>query len=151
MKKILLLTLAFPFVIGCSNKKYSGKKLQLNYVENGSLVVKDTKYLFDEAFTNKVDGVYYIGDDTCKACANLKPKIQSWCEKNHAEIYEIEFTKIDEEGLKYLIDATVGYYGWTEKSSVPAVYFFMEGEVITRSDEENTIKYLNEYVEVKNS
>ena len=150
MKKLFYITLVIPFIIGCSNKSsYKGQKIQLNYVENGSLVTTNTKQLFDDAFTNKIDGVYYIGDDTCKACANLKPKIQSWCEKNHANIYEIEFTKIDEEGLKYLVDATVGYYVWTEKSSIPSVYFFMQGEVITRSDEENTIKYLKEYVEVK--
>ena len=103
MKKLFCLALIIPFIIGCSNKKYTGKKLQLNYVENGSLVEATTKDLFDNAFTNKTDGVYYIGDDSCSACANLKPKIQSWCEKNHANVFEIEFKKIDEEGLKYLL------------------------------------------------
>lgn len=151
MKKLVLL-LIIPFLIGCSqDNQYKGKKIELQYVEEGSLVVVDAKHMFDEAFTNKNDSIYYIGDDTCKACQSLKAQLTFWCKEKHANVYEIKYTKVDSEALKYLIDATVGYYGWTEKSSVPAVYFFMEGEVITRSDEENTIKYLNEYVEVKNS
>ena len=151
MKRLALL-LIVPFLVGCSHdNQYKGKKIELQYVEEGSLVVVDAKHMFDEAFTNKIDSIYYIGDDTCKACQSLKTQLTFWCKEKHANIYEIEYTKVDEDGLKYLIDATVGYYGWTENSSVPATYFFMQGSVVFKGDDQNTVQYLNKYVEIINS
>ena len=139
-----------PFLLGCtSNNEYKGKKIQLEYEENGSVVIVNAKHMFDMAFTNKIDSIYFLGDDSCKACQSLKTQLKFWCAEHHASVYEIVYTNVKDEELNYIIDATVGYYGWTENDSVPATYFFMQGTVVFRGDDQNTVQYLNKYVEVK--
>ena len=149
MKKIIPL-LMIPFLLGCTNSnEYKGKKIQLEYAESGAIITVDAKYMFDNAFTNKIDSIYYLGDDICKACQSLKTQLKFWCKDNHTNVYEIVYTDIKDEELNYIIDATVGYYGWTETDSVPATFFFMQGTVVFRGDDQNTVQYLNKYVEVK--
>ena len=151
MKKYLPLIIMAITLIGCSqNNGYKGKKIQLNYVENGELQAVSPKHMFDEAFISKKDSLYYIGDDSCKACVSVKSQLENWCKEKHAVIYAIQVNDIDEQGFNYIVDSTVGYYGWNESSSVPTTYFFSEGVVVVAADEQNTMKMIDKYVEVKN-
>ena len=148
MKRMILSIFAIPLLLACNNKNES-PKISLEKVDNPGMEVVNGKHMFDNAFTNKTNSIYYIGDDSCSSCQALKPKVQEWCVNNNARVYEIVLTEMTPEDLTYIQDSTVGYYVWKDEDVVPTVYFFMEGEVVTRTSSDNTIKYLNKYVEVK--
>ena len=149
MKKSLLAYLLVLPLVSCSNSKpYSGPKITLPYVEEGGLVVVEPKHMYEVAFEEMCDAVFYIGDDTCSACKQLKPQIKDWCAYYHTNIYEIVFTDIKEEDMHYIIDSTVGYYEWREEQTLPSVYFFMKGSVTFCGDQESTMNYLIKYVTV---
>lgn len=147
MKKILLTLLMVPFALACSNKN-SGTKIKLEKVDNPGLEIVDGKHMYDNAFTEKKNSIYYIGDNTCSACITLKQELDAWCTKNSARIYEIEYTNITEQDQKYIEDSTVGQYGWSTESTLPSVYFFMMGEVVGLGDSSTTMNKLNKFVEV---
>ena len=151
MKKIIPLLFIIPTLLACSDNTYKGAKIKLEYVEEGALLEVEAKHMFDEAFANKVDSIYLIADDSCKACQSLKTYLTFWCKDNHANVYEIVYSKVDEESLNYIIDSTVGYYAWTKESTVPTTYFFMQGVVAMTGDNETTGKLLDKYVEVVKS
>lgn len=148
MKKVIAILLTIPFLIGCK-KDYTGKKITLNKVEQGQLVVVSPEHMFKETFQGKKDAVYYVGDDTCSACAALKKSLEAWCTNYQAIIYEIKWTEVKEDEIKYLEDSTVGPYAWKKENSLPAVYFFMEGEVTFLTDSQTTLDYLMKYVTVE--
>ena len=150
MRKLFCLILLSPFMFACSkNTSYVGDPLlTIEYEASESMIEVGPKFLYEKAFVNKQDSIFFIGDNTCAACAELKPKIESWISTNHGRIYYVPYQSIDEDNIAYLSDATVGYYQWTSKSSVPAVYFFTGGEVKFCGNEKTTIKYLERYVAV---
>ena len=152
MKKIIKLLLFAPLLIGCSSEKpYTGQKIALPYVEEGQLVDSSVSEMKTVAFDNKTDSVFYIGDDSCAACVTLKKDIAGWCSLNHANVYYIHYSEVTESDLSTLVDITDGYYQWSEDTSIPAAYFMMMGEIIFRGSADNTLKYLNRYVEVISS
>ena len=148
MKKVLFVLTLVPFLFGCASKQDNNPKIKIQRVNEGKMVVVNAKHMFDEAFSSKINSIYYIGDDTCSSCKQLKPSLEAWCKANYAYIYEIKYQDIDEEGFSYLQQATVGYYSWSENSSVPTVYFFMGGEVVMKGSSDNTMNILTKYIEV---
>ena len=149
MKKITLLLL-LPCLLACSsNKEYKGTKITLPYVEEGGLVTAVPKDMYDVAFESKSDAVFYIGDDTCSACQKLKPQLSDYCVFYHTNIFEIKFTEVKEEDLHYIVDATVGYYGWRDEQTLPSVFFFMQGSVAFCGNETDTMNFLMKYVTVE--
>lgn len=151
MKSIARLLLLTPFIFACSNKtSYTGEKiLTIEHDESGQFVEVKAQHMFENAYQGKIDSIYYIGDDNCVACTELKPKIGVWMAQHQARVYYIKYASIDDENFTYLSNSTVGYYEWTEKSTVPAVYFFANGDVVFKGDDSNTMNYLNRYVGVK--
>ena len=93
MKKTLAILLTIPFLMGCK-KDYTGKKITLTKVEQGQLVVVKPEHMFKETFEGKKDAVYYIGDDTCSACATLKKSLEARCTSYSANIFEIKWTEV---------------------------------------------------------
>ena len=150
MKKIISLLLFTPLLFACSNDKpYTGKKIGLGYVENGSLVNSSVSQMKQIAFDYRIDSIFYIGDDDCAACVKLKQDISGWCKTNHANVYYIHYSEITESDLSTLISITADdYYKWDENSTIPATYFMMGGAILFRGSSDNTLKYLNRYVEV---
>ena len=155
MKKIFRLFLFAPILLtGCMNEKpYNGQKIALDYVEEGTLVNSSVSEMKTIAFDNKVDSIFYIGSDECTSCVTLKKDIAGWCVTNHANVYNIDYSSVTAEDLAMLKEITAEdtSYNWTDESSIPAVYFMMEGYIIFRGGTTNTIKYLNRYVEVKDT
>lgn len=139
-----------PFLTGCNvDRPYDGPKLKIEYSEAGEVIECTPDFLYQHAITDEVDSIYYIGDDLCIACQQLKPQLNAWCNVYKGAIYYIPISNITEDNMHFLIDATVGqHYEWSDKDPVPAVYFFMETNVLFRGDGENTMNYLNRYVEV---
>ena len=150
MKSKALLLLTIPFLLACSNKKssYNGPKINVARNESGSLVTTTPEEMYSLVVDDKADAVFYIGDDLCAACATLKPQLIDWVKVYKGTIYYISLNEITESNINYVSSATEGYYQWTEKSTVPAVYFFMQGEVIFCADQTNAMDYLLTYVEV---
>ena len=74
--------------------------------------------------------------------------MMSHIQNKQTNIYEIKYAEITEAEQRKIEDATVGYYAWTKENTLPAVYFFMEGEVVFVGDNRNTIKNLDKYVQV---
>ena len=148
MKNLYRLLIVVPFLFSCTKRQYTGPKLHVEYNESGALIEVLPDDMFERAFTNKIDSIYYIGDDSCTACQKLKPQLNAWCEVNHGAIYYIPLNTITDENEHYIVDSTVGYYCWEDKKVVPTVYFFMQGEVILGGDSSNTMKFLIEKVEV---
>ena len=150
MKSKALLLLTIPFLIGCtSNDKYTGPKITLAYAEEGKIVDSSVQEMKTIAFVNKVDSIFYLGDDTCASCAEFKPKLVSWCAQNHANIYYIKVAEMTKEDSEMLTDLTIGsYYEWKDKNSIPSTYFMMQGEVVFCGDGSNTMNYLSKYVTV---
>ena len=148
MRKSVICLLAIPFLLACSKKPYNGPKIQVAYNETGNLLEASPMKMHSDATISKVDAVYYIGDDSCSACAKLKPQLEDWCTVYKGTIYYIPVSNITDANVNYLYEATEGYYQWTEKSTVPAVYFFMKGEVVFQADQTNAMEYLVERVEV---
>ena len=151
MKQIFKLLLFAPLLVGCTTEQpYKGPKLQLQYVEEGTLVTSSVQEMKEVAFDNKIDSVFYIGDDDCSACSNLKSNITNWCSNNHANVYYIEYTSLNTDDLNLLESITKDSdYDWNaEKASLPATYFMMQGYIIFKGASDNTMKYLKRYVEV---
>ena len=150
MKIKPLLVLTIPFLIGCTgNDKYTGTKITLSYVEEGGVVDSSVSEMKTIAFDNKVDSIFYLGDDTCASCAEFRPKFAAWFVQNHANAYYIRVTDMTKEESDLLTDLTVGsYYEWKDKNSIPAVYFMMQGEIMFCGDSSNTMNYLSKYVAV---
>lgn len=153
MKKLIKLLLFAPLLIGCSgDKPYTGQKIGLQYVEEGSLVDSSISEMKTIAFDNAVDSVFLIGDDDCNACAVLKKDIVGWCKTNHANVYYIHYSEMTESDLTTLVSLTEGSaYDWKDGTSIPATYFMMMGTILFRGASDNTIKYLTRYVEVIDS
>ena len=146
--------LLIPFcLIGCKrDDSYKGDKITLDYVEEGHLVESNVPEMKVNAFDNKVDSIYYIGDDSCAACADFKPKLVTWCAQNHANIYYIKFTEMTQEESSMLTDLTVGsIYEWGEKNTLPTTFFMMRGTLVFRGESSNTVSYLKKYVTVKSN
>ena len=151
MKKFIPLLLLTPLLFGCTSEKpYTGQKIVLDYVEEGTLVDSSVTEMKEVAFEQKIDSIFYIGDDDCSACLTLKQDIAGWCKLNHANVYYIHYSEVSQSDLSTLIDITEGYYQWSEEASIPATYLMMMGEIIFRGDSTNTLKYLNRYIEVNN-
>ena len=148
MKKLIPLLLVVPFLFGCKEKKYTGPKITVERNETGELVDATPETMFSVAHENKTDSVFYIGDETCAACKQLKPQLEAWVKAYNGTIYYIKFNTITSENMQNLYDATEGYYKWSESTPVPVTYFFMQGEVIVQGDSTNTMKFLNKYVTV---
>ena len=148
MKRLIPLLLVVPFLFGCKEKEYTGPKIIVERNESGELVDATPETMFNKAFTDKVSSVFYIGDDSCAACAKLKPQLEAWVKYYKGTIHYIKVETITSETIQYLYDSTVGEYQWAESSAIPATYFFMEGYVITKKDGYETMEYLNKYVAV---
>lgn len=150
MKSRVLLVLTIPFLIGCKNNdKYTGPKITLAYAEEGVLVSSNVQEMKTIAFDNKTDSIFYLGDDSCASCAEFKPKLVTWCAKNHACIYYISVADMSAEDSSLLTDLTIGsYYEWKDKNTIPSTYFMMQGEVMFCGDSSNTLNYLSKYVAV---
>ena len=153
MKKICSLLLVLPFLLGCNKQEYKGPKIKVEYNATGDLISSAPEYMYTHAFQESVSSIFYIGDDTCSGCAKLKPQLKGWCEVYHGAIYYIPWKSVTEDNEHYLIDATTsdGIYGWKHGDSVPAVFFFMDGYVVNRTSETDTMSYLMKYVEVNNN
>ena len=149
MKAKVLVLLIIPFLIGCKEKPYDGPKITLDYATEGTLINSSVLHMKELAFDNKIDSIFYIGDETCAACVEFKPKLMTWCSQNHANIYYIQVTEMTEEDSNMLTDLTVGsYYEWKDKNTIPATYFMKQGEIVFRGESSNTINYLNKYVAI---
>lgn len=122
--------------------------IQVAYNESGELVLTTPESMHEQIVINKIDAVYYIGDDSCLACAKIKPQLQSWCQVKKGTIYYLPVSEISESNIGLMKEATAGYYEWNENSSVPAIYFIKEGNIIFCGDQTNAMDYLNSYVEV---
>lgn len=150
MKRIVKLFLLFPALLGCKSldEVYQGDKIILQYYEGGEIVICTVEDAYEKVLTNKQDGAFFICDETLIPCVELRTEIALWTQRNNALIYEIDFTTINESNSELLIEMTEGYYQWSEKVSIPCVYFFKEGQTKMRSDATNTTTYLNRYIEV---
>ena len=148
MKKIYSLFLALPLLLAC-NQKYTGPKIKVEYNATGDLIEVAPEYMYNHAFVDKVNSIFYVGDDSCSGCAKLKPQLKGWCSVYYGAIYYIPWKSVTEENEHYLIDSTnEGLYAWKHGDSVPAVFFFMEGYVVIRTGENDTMSYLTNHVEV---
>ena len=153
MNKLVRLFVLFPFLIGCDNKSPVTFKLKVEYNPTDALIEVNPEYMYKHAITDSVTSIYYVGDETCTACKELKPQLEAWCEVYHGAIYYIPVSTIkDEEQLEYLKNAThyeaSTPYSWEGNSSVPAVFFMMDKYIVQRTDQTNTMFYLTTYVEV---
>ena len=142
MKKVLSVLFILPFLLGCNKKETNTYKFTLESDESGELTLSDPSEMYQKAKTDKIDCVFYIGDDSCSACQKLKPQLTDFVKAYKLKIYYIPLTSITEENVSYLYDATMGPYQWAENSSVPTTYFFAYGDVIFRAGYDNTVKYL---------
>lgn len=149
MKNHLKTILFIPFLLGCATKQYTGVKIVVEYDDSGELTVSNPQEMYDVAITNEKSSIFYIGDDSCKACAKLKPQLESWVKAYKGKIYYIALNSITSENIQYLYDATEGYYQWSDSVGIPATYFFMEKEVAMKGDSSTTMNYLLNYVEVE--
>ena len=149
MKRLLTAVFILPFLLGCKDKGYTGRKITLEKDESGKLTEVDPSVMYDVVVTNEKDAVFYIGDETCSACQKLKPQLESWVKVNKGKIYYIPVGSITNENMHYLIDSTVGYYEWKENDAVPITYFFMEGAVVMQTTYDNTMNFLMKYVTVE--
>ena len=148
MKKLACLLLVVPFLFACKEKPYTGPKMHVEYNESGELIDAVPETMFQKGFTDKVDSIYYIGQDGCSACDKLKPQLSAWCEVNKGAIYYIQVSSITPENEHYISDSTVGYYSWDDRKVTPTVYFLMQGEVVFAGDETNTMSFLMKKVDV---
>lgn len=150
MKNKIIILFVVPFLLACSNKKssYNGPKIIVAHNASEALVNSTPEEMYSLVVDQDSDAVYYIGDDTCSACAELKPQLVDWIKVYQGTIYYIPVTDISESNINYVVSATEGYYAWSEKSTVPAVFFFMRGEVVFCADQTNAMDYLLTYVEV---
>ena len=137
-----------PFLLGCKEKEYTGIKLAVEKDESGELTETDPSVLYETAIANKKDCVFYIGDEMCADCKKLKPQLEAWVKAKKGKIYYIKIQSINAENIHYLEDATVGYYQWAEGDSVPATYFFTQGEVAFKGISHDTMTLLTKYVTV---
>ena len=149
MKKVLTVLFILPFLLACKEKPYDGPKITVEKDDSGALTEVEPITMFEVAFTNKIDSIFYIGDDSCSACQKLKPQLEAWVQVYKGKIYYIPFQSITSENVQYIYDSTVGYYQWAEDSSIPATYFFMQGEVIIKGSSDNTMNFIKKYVAVQ--
>lgn len=149
MKKIVRLFMVLPFLMGCKDREYSGTKIVVEKDESGALTEVTPDVMYDVASVQKKDCVFYIGDDSCEACQKLKPQLEGWVKYYKGKIYYVNIASVTEENLHYLYDATVGYYEWSEGSSIPATYLFKEGSVVIRGYVDDTMNLINKFVTVE--
>ena len=148
--KLFAFFLLTPLFIGCkSNQSYTGEKIVIERNEECVLVDSNPAEMKTIAIDNTKDSVFFIGDDTCASCKELKTKLNSWMNTNKGKIYYIPLSTITDENVEVVNECTVGYYSWEKQQAVPAVYFYKKGTAVYRGDNSNTIKYLNRYVAVE--
>ena len=148
--KLLTFLLLTPLFIGCkSNQSYTGEKILIERNEECVLVDSNPTEMKSVAIDNLKDSIFFIGDDMCASCKELKTKLDSWMKTNKGKIYYIPLETITDETIDVVNECTVGYYSWEKQQAVPAVYFYKKGTAVYRGDSSNTIKYLNRYVTVE--
>lgn len=148
--KALAFFLLTPLLIGCqSNQSYTGEKMVIERNEETVLVDSNPTEMKSVAIDNQKDSVFFIGDEVCASCKQLKEKLDSWMKSYKGKIYYIPLETITDENVEVVNECTVGYYSWEKQQTVPAVYFFKKGTAVYRGDNSNTIKYLNRYVTVE--
>ena len=151
INKLLALSICIPFIMGCkSNSSYNGPKIVLDYVENGDLVSATATKMYEDVVTNNKSTIYLLGNDTCSACKKVKEKIlQPYAKGSHCNIYYVDIVDMNESDFNKVQAATQGVYQFSENDSIPATYFFFEGEVAFRVGAEDDLgHYLEQYVEV---
>ena len=150
--RFLTFFLLTPLFIGCkSNASYTGEKIVIERNEECVLVDSNPQEMKTIAIDNQKDSVFFIGDDSCLSCKELKGKLDSWMTTYKGKIYYVPLATIADENVEVVNECTVGYYSWEKQQAVPAVYFFKKGTAVYRGDNSNTIKYLNRYVTVESA
>ena len=152
ISKLLALSIFVPLTVGCTTQssKYTGPKIILDYVENGDLVTTTATKMYEDVVSNKKSTIYMLGNDTCKACTTQKEKVlQPYAQGSHCNIYFVDVLDMAESDFNKVQAATKGMYQFLENDTIPATYFFFEGEVAFRiGPNEDLGHYLEQYVEV---
>lgn len=150
--KLVTFLLLTPLFIGCkSNQSYTGEKIIIERNDECVLVDYEPLEMRNMTVGQKKDAIFFIGDELCSSCKELKTKLESWMKTNKGKIYYVPLAKINKDNERYVNECTEGYYSWGNEQTVPAVFFFKKGTAIYRGDSSNTIKYLNRYVTVESA
>ena len=151
INRLLTLSIFIPFLMGCTNKSsYNGPKIILDYVSEGALLTVDASKMYEDVVTNKKSTIYLLGNDTCSSCQKVKDNIlEPYAKGSHCNIYYIDIANANETDFNKIQASTKGMYQFLEKDTVPATFFFYEGEVAFRiGANEDLGHYLEQYVEV---
>lgn len=149
--KIFALSIFILLLLGCQQKNtYNGPKIILDYVENGGVVTVDATKMYGDIVTEGKSTIYMLGNDECSACAKQKEKVlEPYARGNHCNIYFLDVLNMGETDLNKVQAATRGMYQFLENDTIPATYFFYEGQVAFRvGPNEDLGHYLEQYVEV---
>ena len=149
MRNKIALLFFLPFLVACNRNTYNGPKLLIERDESGKLTETVPLTMKEKVIDERLDCVFYIGDESCSVCKELHPKLIDWVGEKKGKIYYIPLANIDDENIQYIFDATEGYYCWEKSQTVPALYLFKAGEAIFKGDASNGISVLNKYVEIK--
>ena len=155
MKKYISLLFVLPLLLGC-NKKPQTFKLRIERSNKEEMTQVLPEFMYEHAITNAITSIYYVGDDKCEPCKKLKPQLDGWCKVYHGVIYYIPISSIsDETQLNYLKSAThyeaSTPYSWEDNPTTPAVFFMMDKCIVNRTDQESTMSFLLNYVEVNDN
>ena len=152
LNKFFLAGFCIPFLLGCAGKgQYTGQKITLKYVENGTLVTSSADQMHELTVTNKESNIFILGNDQCGSCKNAKQTLLEFSETNHCNTYYVNVKDMTKDDLTKVQKATSGSSMFGEKDTVPAIYFIYQGDVAFRSGESDLKTYLTQYVEVSNS
>lgn len=152
INNLLKLSIFIPLLMGCTNQSstYKGPKIILDYVENGDLKTVSADKMYEDVVTNGKSTIYMLGNDSCSACKNQKEKIlQPYAQGSHCNIYYVDVLDLSESDFNKVQAATRGMYQFLENDTIPATYFFYEGQTAFRiGPNEDLGHYLQQYVEV---
>lgn len=149
LNKLFLAGFCIPFLLGCAGKaKYDGAKIVLSYDEHGTLVSTTATTMYSLIYTLKSSQVFILGNDQCGSCKSAKQTLKEYSEKNHCNTYYINVKDLSKDDLTKIQKCTAGDSMFGEKDTVPAIYFFYQGDVAFRCGDSELKDRLDTYVTV---